>query len=201
MSDLDLNDLLRDVRTANVSNAADNAPSLRGIGSLVPGGRAVGTAVTVRTVPGDWMATVRSIDVAEPGQVIVVEAGGEAPAVWGELATESCIVRGVAGLVVDGAVRDTEDIRRLGFPVWTKLVCSDAGVPKGGEVNTPITISGQTIRPGDWIVADDDGVIVLPQDRAREIAEAAAAVAEMERCLREQIRAGTTLGRLLDMNE
>ena len=135
-----------------------------------------------------------------PGQIIVVEAGGEAPAVWGELASECCIARGVAGLVVDGAVRDIDDIRRLGFPVWAKLVCADAGPAHGhGEVNEPITISGQTIEPGDWIVADDDGVIVMPQERARDIAQAAVAVIEKEQNLREQIRGGKTLAEVLEL--
>jgi 3-hexulose-6-phosphate synthase/6-phospho-3-hexuloisomerase len=200
MTETDLEHLLREVGTANLSNAMDNRASLRGIGSLVPGTRAVGPAVTVRTTPGDWSATVRAIDIAEPGQVIVVEAGGEAPAVWGELATESCLVRGIAGLVVDGAVRDVADIRRLGFPVWAKLVCSDAGVPKGGEINQAITISGQTITPGDWIVADDDGVMVLPLDRAAELAEAAAVLVDREGRLREKIRAGSTLGKVLGLD-
>jgi 3-hexulose-6-phosphate synthase/6-phospho-3-hexuloisomerase len=144
---------------------------------------------------------VKSIDIAEPGDVIVIEAGGEPPAVWGEMATESCLMRGIAGLVVDGAVRDIEDIRRLGFPVWSRCVCSDAGTPEGGEINQPITVAGQPVHPGDWIVADDDGVVVLPRDRAREILEAATAVVERENDLRRQIRSGKTLGQVLDLSE
>ena len=143
----DLNEELRDVRSANASNAADNAPSLRGIIAQVPGARAVGPAVTVRTTPGDYKASVQSIDIAEPGDVIVIDAGGGPPAVWGEMATESCLVRGIAGLVVDGAVRDIEDIRRLGFPVWSRYVCADAGTPEGGEINQPITVAGQPVHP------------------------------------------------------
>ena len=98
--------------------------------------------------------------------MIVIDAGGAPPAVWGELATESAVNKGLAGLVVYGAVRDTADIRRLKFPVWSTLTTSHAGNPHGlGEINQPIEIAGQTIMPGDWIVADDDGVMVLPKAR------------------------------------
>ena len=92
-------------------------------------------------------------------------------------------------MVVNGAVRDTNEIRKLGFPVWTKLVTSHAGNPHGlGEINVPIEISSQRICPGDWIVADDDGVMVLPAGRAVEMANRAADVLEAENRIRTEIR-------------
>jgi 1-hydroxy-2-methyl-2-(E)-butenyl 4-diphosphate synthase len=102
----------------------------------------VGPAVTVRTVPGDWAKTVEAIDLASPGDVIVVDAGGRGPAVWGELATLSAIQKKLSGCVVDGAVRDAAEIRKTRFPVFSTLILSNAGEPKGlGEINVPITIA------------------------------------------------------------
>jgi 3-hexulose-6-phosphate synthase/6-phospho-3-hexuloisomerase len=194
-------EILQTVRTANLSMAAHNQPCLAGIRPLTEGLSMCGPAVTVRTVPGDFSKPVRAIDVAHPGDVIVVDAAGQPPAIWGELATESAKNKGLAGLVVNGAVRDIADIRKLGFPVWTKLVTSHAGEPKGhGEINQPIEISGQRICPGDWIVADDDGVMVIPRDRAVELANRAADVLEMENRQRAEIRDGkTTLAKVVNL--
>ena len=197
----DLRGILRKVRTANVSMAAHNQPSLAGLRPLAPGSFACGPAVTVRTVPGDFAKPVEAIDVARPGDVIVVDAGGRPPAIWGELATESAKNKDLAGLVVDGAVRDSADIRRMEFPVWPKLVTAHAGEAKGfGEINQPIVIDGQRICPGDWIVADDDGVMVLPRDRAVELANRAADVLESENRIRQEIRDDdTTLAKVVNL--
>jgi len=196
-----LRELLRTVRTSNVSDGAHRLPSLAGLRPLAEGMSACGPAVTVRTVPGDWAKPVEAIDVAAEGDVIVIDAAGRAPAVWGELASESATNKALAGLVVHGAVRDTADIRKLGFPVWAMLVTSHAGDPHGlGEINVPIVISDQSICPGDWILADDDGVVVLPKGRAVEMANRAADVLEMENRIRQEIREGkTTLAKVVDL--
>lgn len=192
--------VLRTVRTANISTGWHNLPCLEGIRPLIDGAKICGQAVTVRTIPGDWSKPVQAIDVAKAGEIIVVDAAGQPPAIWGELATESSVKKGLAGLVVNGAVRDVADIRELGFGVWTRLVASHAGEPKGhGEINQPIEISGRRICPGDWIVADDDGVMVLPRDQAVEIANRAADVLEAENRYRAEIRAGSTLGKVLNL--
>jgi 3-hexulose-6-phosphate synthase/6-phospho-3-hexuloisomerase len=184
-----LREVLAAVRTANVSQGTHNQPCLADIHCLFPGAFACGPAVTVWTRPGDFSKPVQAIDLARSGDVIVVQAGGRTPAIWGELATESAKNKGVAGLVVDGAVRDIADIRRLELPVWTRLVCSHAGEAMGhGEINEPIEISGQRICPGDWIVADDDGVMVLPLAKAVEMANRAADVLEGENRIRTEIR-------------
>ncbi|MFA6133680.1 MAG: orotidine 5'-phosphate decarboxylase / HUMPS family protein [Phycisphaerae bacterium] len=185
----DLREILEKVSSANVSIGAFHQPCLEGIRPIFPGSFAVGPAVTVRTMPGDWSKPVQAIDIAQPGEIIVVDACGRSPAIWGELATESAKNKGLAGLVVDGAVRDTAEIRKLQFAVWARLVTSHAGDPKGlGEINVPITIAGQRICPGDWIVADDDGVMVLPRDKAVEMANRAADVLEAENRIRTEIR-------------
>ncbi len=194
-------DILMKVSTANVSDGAHRAPCIEGIRSLVPGLKLVGPAVTVRTYPGDWSKPVQAIDVAAPGDVIAIDAGGLGPAVWGELATHSSIQRKVAGVVVNGAVRDTGEIRELRFPAFARLVLSNAGEPKGfGEINVPVTMGGIRIEPGDWLVGDDDGIMVIPKPRAVEMANYAMDCLERENRIRQEIETGkTTLGQVADL--
>ena len=131
----------------------------------------VGQAVTVRTYPGDWAKTVEAIDKAEKGNIIVIDSGGIGPAVWGELATHSAIQKKLGGVVVNGAVRDSSEIRKLKFPTFAKLVMPNAGEPKGfGEIGITLNISGITINNGDWIIGDSDGLIVIPKREAKEMA-------------------------------
>jgi 3-hexulose-6-phosphate synthase/6-phospho-3-hexuloisomerase len=197
----DIREVLSRVSTANISDGAHRQASLEGIHSLMPGLKLCGPVLTVRTAPGDFSKPVRAIDEAEPGTVIVIEAGGRPPAVWGELATESAKIKGLAGVVIDGAIRDTAEIRRLEFPAFARCVSSHAGDPKGfGEIGQPITVSGQKITTGDWIVGDDDGLIVLPKARAVEMANRAQDILEAEnRVRRELIDGQTTLGKVLDL--
>ncbi len=190
----DIRTILEQVSTANVSDAWHRQPSLPGIRPLLPGAHLCGPAVTVRTYAGDWAKPVEAIDLCQPGDVLVVDACDAAPAMWGELATHSAMVKGIAGLVVWGAIRDTPEIARLGFPAFSSKVCANAGEPKGfGEIGVPIVIAGQTVKPGDWIVGDDDGVMVLPKEQAVELANRAMDVLEKENRLRGEIDGGKTL--------
>jgi 3-hexulose-6-phosphate synthase/6-phospho-3-hexuloisomerase len=186
--------VLEQVSTANISDAWHRQPSLPGIRPLFPGAHMCGPAVTVRTYPGDWAKPVEAIDECKAGDVLVIDAADSTPAIWGELATHSAIARGLAGLVVWGAIRDTPEIARLRFPAFSSLVSANAGEPKGfGEINVPITIAGQVVRPEDWIVGNDDGVMVLPKAQAVELANRAMDVLEKENRLRGEIEAGKTL--------
>ncbi len=196
-------EILSQVRTANISVGSHNLPCLDDIRPLLDGVRICGRAVTVKTVPGDWSKPVQAIDIAQPGEVIVIDSGGKPPAIWGELATESANNKALAGLVVDGAVRDIADIRELKFPVWSKCICSHAGEPLGvGKINVPIIISGQRICPGDWIVADDDGVMVLPAGKAVEMANRALDNLEAENRVRAEIRDGnSTLAKVVNLSK
>ncbi len=154
----------------------------------------VGPAVTVVTRDGDWAKPVEAIDRAGPGDVIVVDAGGGTTAMWGELATWSAHGRHVAGVVIDGAVRDLDSILELGFPVFSRSVSPNAGEPKGhGEIGVEVIVGGQKVRPGDWIIGDVSGLVVVPRERAQEIANRALDVMEHENRVREEIRRGSTL--------
>ncbi|RJQ43218.1 MAG: bifunctional hexulose-6-phosphate synthase/ribonuclease regulator [Gaiellales bacterium] len=185
---------LEAVSTANISDAMHRKGDLPGIRPVYPGIRMAGPALTVRTYPGDWAKPVEAIDKASAGDVLVIDAGGAGPAVWGELATHSALVRGLAGVVVFGAVRDTPEIRELRFPVFSSIVTPTAGEPKGfGELDVPVNIARARIHPGDWIVGDDDGLVVIPRSSAAEVANRAMDVLERENRLRREIEDGSTL--------
>ena len=160
----------------------------------------VGRAVTVRTYPGDWPKPVRAIDVAEPGDVLVIDSGGVGPAIWGELATNSAIQRGLAGVVIDGALRDSDDIVKLKIPAFSRLVMPNAGEPKGfGEIGVPIIVGNQRVEPGDWVLGDGDGVVALPKAIAVEYANRSMDVLERENRIREEIKEGSTLSKVTEL--
>lgn len=185
------------VSTANISDAMHRRGDLAGLRPVFPGIRMAGPAVTVRTYPGDWAKPVEAIDKTRAGDVLVIDAGGAGPAVWGELATHSARERGLAGAVILGAVRDTPEIRELEFPVFAALITPTAGEPKGfGEIDVPVDAAGVRIHPGDWMVGDDDGVVVIPGDRAAEVANRAMDVLERENRLRKEIQDGSTLSQV-----
>jgi 3-hexulose-6-phosphate synthase/6-phospho-3-hexuloisomerase len=193
----DLREILGRVSAANVSDALHRSGDLPGIPCRTPGAKMVGRVLTVRTYPGDWAKPVEAIDLAAEGDVLVIDAGGLGPAVWGELATNSAIQKGLAGVVIHGAARDTGDIRALGFPLFCSLVTPTAGEPRGfGEIGVPLRIAGVAVAPGDWVVGDDDGVCVLPAERALETTNRAMDVLERENRLRQEIRAGSTLSQV-----
>jgi 3-hexulose-6-phosphate synthase/6-phospho-3-hexuloisomerase len=202
-TDVDVRRILTEVSTPNISDAAHRCPVWSGWVVTAPTKRFAGPAVTVRTLPGDWAKPVEAIDACQEGDVLVVDAGGVPPAVWGELATNSAVNRRLAGVVIHGAIRDTPDIRRLGLPVFARRACAQAGEPKGlGEVGVPLRIQGIECRPGDWVVGDVDGVVVIPRARAVEVANRAMSCLEAENRLRAEIlEAGSTLGRVMDLEK
>jgi 3-hexulose-6-phosphate synthase/6-phospho-3-hexuloisomerase len=196
----DLRELLSRPSVPNISDGFHHMPVLTGLAPVVPGVHMVGRALTVRAYPGDWAKPVEAIDRAEEGDVVVIDAGGVPPALWGELATHSAIQRKLAGVVIHGAIRDTPEIRRLQFPAFARHVSARAGEPRGfGEIGTPIEIDGLVIEPGDWIVGDDDGIAVLPRAKAVEIANRAMDRLEMENRVRKEIDAGSTLAQVVDL--
>ena len=193
----DIREMLTRVSAANVSDALHRSVDIPGMRPLAPGMKMVGPAVTVRTFPGDWCKPVEAIDVAQPGDVLVIDVGNILPAVWGELATNSAIQRGLAGVVIYGAARDTGDIKALGFPLFCTLVSPTAGEAKGfGEINVPIKIANVLVSPGDWIIGDDDGVCVIPKEKAVEYTNRAMDVLEKENRMRAEILAGSTLSKV-----
>lgn len=195
-----LREIFGKVSTPNISDAMHRGGALTAISSLSPGMRMIGPVVTVRTYPGDWAKPVQAITEAKEGEVIVIDAKNLGPAVWGELATESCLQRRLGGVVVWGGVRDVDAIRTLGFPTFSSLRMPNAGEPKGfGEINVPIVIDGQRIEPGDWAIGDDSGVVIVPAAKAVEIANRAMDVFERENRLRKEIRNSRSLAEVAEL--
>ncbi len=197
----EIRELLMKVSTPNVSDAMHRARAMEGVYPLVRGKKVVGKAVTVSTMDGDWAKTVEAINVAGEGDVLVIKCSGDSAAVWGELATRSCINRKIAGVIIDGAVRDVDDIRALDYPVFARREVPNAGEPKGfGEINVKIICGGIEVNPGDWIIADDNGVMVLPKQRAYEIARRALEVKKAEDRIRGEIEEkGRTLADVVEL--
>ncbi len=195
-------EIFKKVSTANISDAMHRAQVMNYIKPIKPGMKVCGKAFTVRTFSGDWAKAVESIDKAKAGNVIVIDANGKSPAVWGELATLSCIQKGIKGVVIDGAIRDTGEISKLNFPAFVKLITSNAGEPKGfGELGVKISCGGVDVRPGDYIIGDDDGVIVVPEEDAIEVANRALDVYEKEDRIKEEIANKSTLASVAEIEK
>ena len=151
---------------------------------------------------GDWAKPIEAIDKAEEGEVIVVDVNGGKTAIWGELATWSAKIKKLSGVVIDGAVRDVDDIVKMDFPVFCRHVSPNAGEPKGlGEIGAEIVCGNQVVQTGDWIIGDDSGVVVVPQELAQEIANRALDVKEQENRIREEIKAGSSLGAVVKVKK
>lgn len=202
-AEVDVREAFSKVSTPNLADAMQKRGVIQG---LVPrirhGTKLVGPAVTVKTADGDWAKPVEAIDRAQAGDVIVVDAGGGPTAVWGELASNSCIVKAIAGVVIDGAVRDLDTILALNFPCFSRHVAPHAGEPKGlGEIGGEIECGGQFVRSGDWIVGDESGLVVVPREHAVEMANRALDVLERENRIREEIKRGGTLSSVLELEK
>lgn len=155
------------------------------------GQRMCGSALTVRCFPADNLMLHTVIAIAQPGDVIVADVGGLLDAgYWGEITTVAAQAKGVVGLVIAGGTRDHEVIAGRGFPVWSSSICMRATVKKNlGWVNHPVSVGGVLVHPGDLVLGDDDGVVVVPQARLAEVLARAqakeASEAEVMRRLQE----------------
>ncbi|AWT46635.1 MULTISPECIES: 4-carboxy-4-hydroxy-2-oxoadipate aldolase/oxaloacetate decarboxylase [Streptomyces] len=150
------------------------------------GVRVAGTAVTVLGWPGDNLMIHAAVEQCGEGDLLVVTTTSPSTdGMFGELFATALQRRGVRGLVINAGIRDTRDLREMGFAAWSRAVSAQGTVKAtGGSVNVPVAIDGQVIRPGDVILADDDGVVVVPRERARETAERSRAREEKEAAAR-----------------
>jgi len=166
------------------------------------GAEVVGPAVPVRCTPGDNLGIHVGVTVAPPGSVLVVDVGEERElGFWGEVLTTAALARGIAGLVIDGCVRDVDALAAHGFPVFSSGVAlTGATKEMPGSVNREVVAGDVEVEAGDWIVGDVDGVAVVPRDALDEVLAAAQARTEKEAGLFDALQAGKTTIELLGLD-
>ncbi len=183
-----------DIPVANVSDCMTRmtagGPRLR---PMHKGGKLAGPALTVKSRPGDNLMIHKALTMAQPGDVIVVDAGGDlTTALVGELMLSHAIQIGVAGVVINGAVRDSAWIRAHDFPVFAAGVTHRGPYKDGpGEINVPVALDGMVIEPGDLVLGDDDGLLCVPFAEVESVHAAASAKAAAEARQMANIEAGT----------
>lgn len=168
-----------------------------------PGTALCGQARTVQSMAGDCLAICEGIAIAEPGEILVVDAGGvEDTAVWGGVMTLEASLRKLGGAIIDGAVRDVAEIQKSGLPMYCRAV-----VPRGphhgfgGVIDGRLSVAGAVVAPGDVVLGDDDGIVVVPLERADEVLAAAQAHLEKEEHWVAALKRGETIKQLFGFPE
>ena len=168
---------------------------------LIPGRRVAGLARTVRITPGQNGAIHRSVHLAQPGELLVVDgAASDRFGPFGDLLAEGCKAKGIVGAVFDCTIRDSTDIAALGFQVFCRGFHPEATAKaEPGEIDIPVNVGGVSVSPGDIIVGDDDGVVVIPAEIAAEVLGKVAEVAAREERIRARILAGETTYEIFEL--
>lgn len=190
---LDVVDALAPIGTATVHEAIGRRGYLGpDVTAVQQDTKVAGNAVTVLSHPGDNGMIHAAVEVCQPGDIVIVTTTASSThGMFGDLLATSLMTRGVRGLVMNAAVRDTADLREMGFPVWTRHVsCQGTVKNTPGAVNVPISIDGAVINPGDVLCADDDGVVVVAREEANWALEQSNARLQKEAEVRARLEAG-----------
>ncbi len=184
--------------TGNIADSNTSSPRQGVMHSSIkpidPQSRVLGRAVTARCYPGDNLALHQAIYAANPGDVLVLDCHGYTEAGhFGDIMALACKVRGIAGVIIDGSCRDSQDIKAMGFPVFARAFNPSGTVKKSlGEVNVPVICGGVEVRPGDIVAGDCDGVVVVERENEDDVFTKALAKFEKESHIVEQLKAGMT---------
>lgn len=176
-------ELFRDMPVANIDDCMGRIAAVDAAIEPVGKGQLLGPAFTVKVPQGDNLMFHAAMDLAKPGDVIVIDAGGfEDRAIFGELMATYCKARGIRGIVCDGAIRDRDALAEMeDFPVYARAANPNGPYKNGpGEINVPVVIGGKLVRPGDIVVGDGDGVLFIDPAIAEALAEATRAVQKKE---------------------
>ena len=202
--DAGIRDRLAKIHTGSLSDALGSLGVLAGtIRPITPGARLVGPAFTVKCYPGSIITVHKALMEAPPGVVLVVDDEGDTRgALWGEVMTHQAQRQGILGLVTDGPVRDTAEIAALGFPVFAGSTTPRVGTNRRvGLTQLPISCAGVLVRPGDLVVADGDGVVIIPHDQVVSVVERAEGIVHRDEGFIRQIGEGKLLVDLLNFRE
>lgn len=190
--------------TGNLCNADRRVRALSpAIKPLIVGRRIAGTARTARITPGQNKAIHRAVHHAQKGDILVVDGGASARfGPFGDLLAEGCIAKGVTGAVFDCTIRDSADIAALGFQVFSRGFHPEATVKTDpGETEVAVVVGGVMVMPGDILIGDDDGVVVIPQKIAGDVLRQARAVSKREASIRARINAGESTFEIFELDE
>ena len=192
MAPAELVEAFAQVVTPHISDNLGRHIGARGLTRYNRSGKLVGTAITVKTRPGDNLLIYKALMQAEPGQVLVVDGAGDTTnALVGELIMLYAQQRGMVGFVIDGAVRDTAAFIEADFPCYARDVSHRGPYKQGpGQIGVPVSIGGQVVRNGDWVVGDEDGVVTFSAEEASALIEAAHRTAAAEEAIKREIATG-----------
>ena len=184
---------LKKLPTGNVADSVGmQAVMDSGIKPIDPTWKLVGRAVTVQCFPGDNLALHQGIEAAGPGDVLVCDCRGYTEAGhFGDMMATACKYKGIAGVIIDGSCRDSQDIKEMGFPVFVRAFSPRSTVKEVlAKLNVPVLCGGVMVKPGDIIFGDGDGVVVVPSEEAERVFEKACAKFAKEEEIRKQLQAG-----------
>lgn len=192
----DIIDAFRQLAVANISDNLERQPGAIGLRPFHDGTPMAGTAFTVRTRAGDNKMIHEALDLVRPGDVLVVDGDGDmSRALIGEIMCTIARKRGVAGFVLDGAIRDVDAIARDGFPVFARAAIHRGPYKNGpGEINVPVAVGGMVVRPGDIVVGDSDGVVAFDPAISHHLLAAVRAQEKKEAEILRTIEEGTYTG-------
>ncbi|MPW26117.1 RraA family protein [Alkalibaculum sp. M08DMB] len=181
----------KDIPVANLDDCMNRISAIDENIRPINNSKILGPAFTIKVPEGDNLMFHKAMDIAKPGDIIVIDAGGTTKrAIFGELMVNYCMIRGIGGIIVDGSLRDVDFISKLvDFPVYAKGITPNGPYKNGpGEINTDVVVGGQVVSPGDIVIGDGDGVLFIKPYEAEEILERVQKVQQIEAEIMDKIK-------------